>query len=72
MCRGGSEALNLVPMQNDSFALLPAFTTGHRNIITKYKKVCMLCKKRTLEYAKICLDVILVAYSKKVDLNGII
>ena len=34
--RGGSEVLNLVPTQNDSFALLAAFT-GHRNIITKYK-----------------------------------
>ena len=67
--RGGSEALNLVPMQNDSFALLAAFT-GHRNIITKYKMY--VCKNRTSEYAKICLDVILVAYSKKVDLNRII
>ena len=30
----------------------------------------MLCKKRTSEYAKICLDVILVAYSKKVELES--
>ena len=69
--RGGSEALNLVPMQNDSFALLAAFT-GHRNIITKYKMYVCYAKKRTSEYAKICLGVILVAYSKKVDLNRII